>query len=145
MAVILLTAALIACRKWVEVCISHYLWWAEGRHEESFDSSSGFCSSCCPRCVYLTSKCTLAGARDEGNVLPSTKERLGLDMKVDSKEGGFHTQLCYPSPGWVWPSHCIFLRVFFLLISKWIKYTDLKCFETYLDQIISKTIVRLTW
>lgn len=54
-----------------------------------------------PRCVYLTSKCTLAGARDEGNVLPSAKEGLGgaAGQGADPEEGGFLTQLCCASPG----------------------------------------------
>lgn len=89
----------------------------------------------------------MAGARDEGNVLPSTKEELEgpAGQEADAKEGGFHTQLCYPTPGLSLAKSLHISPRICVLISIWKKDIDLKCFETYSDKIISKTMVGLTW
>lgn len=61
------------------------------------------------------------------------------------KEGGFHTQLCYPSPGLSLAKSLHISPSISLLISKWNKDTSLKCFETYSAKIISKTMSGLKW
>lgn len=51
--------------------------------------------------VHLTSKCTLAGVKAEGNVLSSVMEGMGgrAGQRADPEGGRLHTQLCYGSLG----------------------------------------------
>lgn len=135
MAVIPLTAALIACRKWVGVCILLSMV-SRGTPWRRLWQLQWFLWFMLSMVCLSDLKMHFGWGKRWRKCVTSYKR--GVGGKTDPEEGGFHAQLCYTSPGWVWPSHFIFLQV--SVLEKWNKDIDLNCFETYSDKIISKTM-----
>lgn len=122
MAVIPLTAALIACRKWVGVCIFLFMV-SRGTPWRRPWQLQWFLWFMVSRVCLSDLKVHFGWGKRWRKCVTFSKRGFGgaAGQGAGPEGAGFHTQLCYPSPGWVWPSNFIHLQVSVFSLANGIK------------------------